>query len=304
MKDVTSIPGKIFTLLSALVEHIISPLVDMLYKSFTREGKIRTLPENVDVIEKILVLRGKLRTAGIDVTEIDEQIRHSSIVIASELNKLLNSDNHESSDSKRSKRLKIDPKLKISISHPKLFAKETQSKILIQIYPSGTSREFLLHEIQSVVGQDAHEHLQDTMLTFGKAVKIKLFCPDISFSEPVCKKLDYTTNRIIFTATPTIDCKPGVHQILLSLLDAETELEYYSISFEIKVTDYVFIRVSRPLLSKSVSFIAGIGSVTMFILTLLEQIDKTVGLTAGTSVGVFALAIYANFHLLFQRVRT
>lgn len=41
----------------------------------------------------------------------------------------------------------------------------------------------------------------------------------------------------------------------------------------------------------------------MFVLTFLEQIDKTVGLTSGTAAGVLAAAVYANFYNLYQRIR-
>jgi hypothetical protein len=46
-----------------------------------------------------------------------------------------------------------------------------------------------------------------------------------------------------------------------------------------------------------------IGSFTMFILALLEQIDITVGLTSCTMAGVLTSIIYSNFHNLYQRIR-
>ena len=69
------------------------------------------------------------------------------------------------------------------------------------------------------------------------------------------------------------------------------------------VVDFAFDHVSRPLLSKTASVFLFIGSFIMFSLTLLEQIDKTIGLTSGTAAAVLSIIIYNNFYALFQRVR-
>ena len=61
--------------------------------------------------------------------------------------------------------------------------------------------------------------------------------------------------------------------------------------------------VSRPLLSKVSTFVLGNGSFTMFILALLEQIDKTVGLTSGTAADVLVVTVYSNSYNLYQQIR-
>jgi hypothetical protein len=71
--------------------------------------------------------------------------------------------------------------------------------------------------------------------------------------------------------------------------------------FTVQVVDFAFDHVSQPLLSRSMSVALGIGSLTMFVLTLLGQIDTTFGLTSGTVAGAIAGGIYLRFFTLFQQ---
>lgn len=72
-----------------LVENLINGTVDYFYRTFTNEGKVVSLPRNVDVLETVLHLRKDLQAAGINTDEMDESIRKSSVIIALRLNNLL-----------------------------------------------------------------------------------------------------------------------------------------------------------------------------------------------------------------------
>jgi hypothetical protein len=149
----------------------------------------------------------------------------------------------------------------------------------------------------------AVEHIQNTELQAEQELTFKLFSPEITFSEPVVKKLSNSNQSINFTAKPKDSCYPGNHQAIFSICDNKTNLEFQSISFTVQITDFVFDHVSRPLFTNGVSIFLGIGSLAMFTLTLLGQIDSTFGLASGTVAGSLASAVYMRFVSLYQRIK-
>ncbi|MBE7536725.1 MAG: serine/threonine protein kinase [Anaerolineales bacterium] len=191
---------------------------------------------------------------------------------------------------------------KISIGHPKLIAKGYESPFVVQLYFEELADNIKM-KIKEIVGENYTERIYDTELKFGQVVKIKLFSPDITFPDPIAKKLDSSINSMVFLGKPLDSCQPREHKVVLSILDNKTGIEYQSETFSVKVVDFAFDHVSRPLLSKVSAVVLGIGSFSMFVLTLLEQIDKTIGFTSGTAVGVLAVVIYTNFYNFYQRIR-
>lgn len=191
---------------------------------------------------------------------------------------------------------------KISVGHPKLISKGYESPFVVQLYFEELTNTVKM-KIKEIVGENYTERVYDTELKLGQIVKIKLFSPDITFPEAIAKKLESSINLMTFLGKPLDTCQPREHKVVLSILDNKTGIEYQSETFSVKVADYAFDHVSRPLLSKVSAVVLGIGSFTMFILALLEQIDKTIGLTSGTAAGVLAMVVYTNFYNLYQRIR-
>jgi hypothetical protein len=72
-----------------LLVSLIQGAIDYFYRSFTREGKIVSLPRKVQAVEDVIELRKKLVAMGINTSAIDDQLSKSTYVIAEELNKLL-----------------------------------------------------------------------------------------------------------------------------------------------------------------------------------------------------------------------
>jgi hypothetical protein len=142
-------------------------------------------------------------------------------------------------------------------------------------------------------GQPIREEKRRSKIKFGKKIIVKISSADLSFSEPVKKIIQDPITKITFIGKPHDDCEPGfLHNIKVSVLDAKTEEEFeYLMLNNVRVVDFAFDHVSRPLLSRVSAVVLGVGSFAMFILTFLEQIDKTVGLTSGTAAGVLALGI-------------
>ena len=192
-------------------------------------------------------------------------------------------------------------KYRISIAHPKLLSKRYSSRFLVQLYLPEMRSKVSRTLAREFGKQEIAELVRDSELETGQRIQIRLSSPDIVFSDPIIKKLDKAVNITNFIAKPTDDCEPGVHQVVLSLSDAETQVEYCSISFTVKVTDFAFDHVSRPFLSKATSAVLGLGSLIMFLLTGLEQVDKTFGLTAGTAAAVLTSTILIRWWSLFQQ---
>ena len=193
---------------------------------------------------------------------------------------------------------------RISIAHPKLLSKRFPSRFLVQIYAPGVRQEVEV-KIDTELGiQKAVEHIHESLLTFNNTVNIKLFSPEIVFSEPVIKKLTSYHNTAEFVGKPKDSCFPGSHHAILSITDERSGVEHQSIAFSLRVTDFAFDHVSRPFLSKTTAAILGIGSFVMFLLTMLEQIDTTFGLVSGTTVGALAGAVYFWFFSQYQKSNT
>jgi hypothetical protein len=63
--------------------------INFLYRNFTHEGKIVSIPRKVEAIESVLNLSKKLDEHGIDTSQMKEHINKSSVAIARDLNSLL-----------------------------------------------------------------------------------------------------------------------------------------------------------------------------------------------------------------------
>lgn len=192
---------------------------------------------------------------------------------------------------------------RMSVAHPKLLAKRYESPFVVSFYFDELDFKVKL-QIEKIIDQNSLEHNYETKVGFGYQVKVKCYSPDIAFPDPISKKLESSINTIVFLAKPTDKCEPGEHKVTVSILDHESGLEHQSEIISVRVADFAFDHISYPLLSRVASIILGLGSFTMFVLTLLEQIDKTIGLTAGTSAGLSAVFIYVVFYAAFQRIKS
>lgn len=76
---------KVIKLMTGLVVNS----VHFLHRNFTREGKIASIPRNVESVESALKLSQELKAAGIETKEMNEHLRKAGIKVAKELNQLL-----------------------------------------------------------------------------------------------------------------------------------------------------------------------------------------------------------------------
>jgi hypothetical protein len=202
-------------------------------------------------------------------------------------------------------------KFKLSIAHPRLLSKQFTSTFVVQLYATEVRhkaakmvRASLVVQPSADMKKEIEEHKYDSNVPIKQTVKIKLFSPEITFSEPVNTKLSDTITSVIFVGRPNDNCRPGLQSVGLSISDAETGIEYQSESFQVQITDYVFDHVSRPLLSTMMTIVVGIGSLAMFLLTFLGQIDTTFGVASGTAGAALVSAIHLRFLSLYQKANT
>jgi hypothetical protein len=73
----------------SLMKKLIESAVDQFHKKFTRDGRIERIPRQVEAIESVLRLRGRLIDDGIDANGMDDRIKKAGILICEKLNALL-----------------------------------------------------------------------------------------------------------------------------------------------------------------------------------------------------------------------
>jgi hypothetical protein len=191
--------------------------------------------------------------------------------------------------------------LKLSVAYPNLLSKRLPSAIKVIIYPlreSGKLENIIKQEVENAT---ITTYSGDTSLVAGNYVVIELSSQDIEFSKPVTKRLSDGINDISFTAKPKDTAFVGENKVKLSVTDKETNHEYVSLIFKIKIVDFVFDHISRPFLSQLASFILGLASVVTYTLTLIGKIDETLGLASGTTAAVIATFVYGRFYVSFIR---
>jgi hypothetical protein len=97
---------------------------------------------------------------------------------------------------------------------------------------------------------------------------------------------------------------PGEHDALVSIIDAGTKDARESIEFKLLVVDYAFDHVSRPLLSTVSSTVLALVSAGSYTLTLLQEIDTALGVTAGTAAASLTAVILGWGLVPFRRTHS
>lgn len=72
-----------------LLSTLIVRAVEYLHRTYTREGKILSIPRKVEAVDSVLKLRDELAQRGVDTSQIDNRLDAAAIIIADGLNELL-----------------------------------------------------------------------------------------------------------------------------------------------------------------------------------------------------------------------
>ena len=73
--------------------------------------------------------------------------------------------------------------LEISLAYPKLLSKRFSSVFLVQIFLPEMRGEVLHTISRQFPGKQPAQRVQDSQLEAGRKVTIKVFCPDVTFSD-------------------------------------------------------------------------------------------------------------------------
>ena len=77
-----------------LMSTLLASAASYIHRNFTKEGKLGTIPKKVEIIDSVLNLETHLQAAGIDTSQMRENIQKSSIKIANDMNQLLSGEDH------------------------------------------------------------------------------------------------------------------------------------------------------------------------------------------------------------------
>lgn len=77
--------SRVITLLTNFMEKSVS----YFHRTYTTEGKIQSIPKNVEAINTLLELSQNFKKSGIDTEVLNKNLEHSAIVISNQLNALL-----------------------------------------------------------------------------------------------------------------------------------------------------------------------------------------------------------------------
>lgn len=181
---------------------------------------------------------------------------------------------------------------KISILHPRRLAKGFSTEVTINLFLPHLRIELdrSIKELQTKNRKLVHT-THGSELVPGKKVLISLSSPHLDCSKEVSKILEDRINKVSFLVMPLDSCRVGKQAVRLAVVDRDTKEEYCSLVFGLRVEDYAFGRVSKPLLSFMGSFVSGTSSVSLFLLTYLQEIDKALGLSVGSAALVAATAL-------------
>jgi hypothetical protein len=192
-----------------------------------------------------------------------------------------------------------DDPFRIVIAHPRSLSKGANSTVLVILHlPSEVKnvRNIIQRDFGEESGRERqHKITRDkTDLTYNTRVFIELYSQDIEFSGRVALELSKPINRAMFLAKPRDGCRVGKNQTKVIVRDIDGEIERYSGIIQMKITDYVFDHVSRPMLSHCISASLTVGSFITFVLTTLGKLDHVLGITTGATALLMGSTLFGK----------
>ena len=189
----------------------------------------------------------------------------------------------------------------VLLSYPKIVCAGISSNFLVQIFlphqqrtAEAEVREVFKDTAPAKVGREAR-------LQLGIKVGIRLSSPAMDFSENVQKVISLEGANTTFQGIPKPSAPPGTHAAVLAISDERGEQELLSIPFDVKIADYAFDHVSRPVAGRLVGGIVGAVSLCVFSLALITRTAQVLG-AAGGGIGLAASAfVFTMMDRLYRR---
>jgi hypothetical protein len=82
---------KIFgeTRVISLITNFLEESAGYIYRTYTREGKIASIPKKIESLNEVINLSSRLKSSGVNTQEMDENLSKAGIIISTHLNTLL-----------------------------------------------------------------------------------------------------------------------------------------------------------------------------------------------------------------------
>jgi hypothetical protein len=185
------------------------------------------------------------------------------------------------------------PSFVLSVARPRSLAKGYASLFLVQLRTTRDDSLILAQIRRAFAGAPADESRILSSAASDNVLEITLQSPDIEFSGPVRKRIRVDGLEVALLGKPRVEAKPGVHPVILTIAEAETELQIDTLHFSVAICDYAFDHISRPLVATTGSLLAGAASCATFALASMGAIDSAFGLASG-SAGLALMAFLAG----------
>lgn len=195
----------------------------------------------------------------------------------------------------------VKENMQASISYPRLLSKgRPGKKFVFHMYPQSCSDE-ARKQIQNIIDTNMEEKHSDARVNIGSTVIVRLCCPAVQFTPlEATIRIENGLNRLIFIGKVTDDACNGDHEAILSITLKDTLITVHSAAFNIRIVDYLFDHVSRPLASGISSALSGCAAITSFALVSIEQIDKVSGYGAGSTLALLAVLFFRFGYVPFR----
>jgi len=197
---------------------------------------------------------------------------------------------------------------RIAIGHPHSLPKGISSRILVILHHPNAfkkTKRILDLDFKSTSKRTAGYKLckDQTDLQEQTRVQIELVSQAIDFSSPVTLELSGSTCCARFVARPREDSLVLNQTIKVLIRETESGGERYSGFIQMKITDYVFDHISRPVFSRCMSAILAVGSLITFFLTNWGKLSHAFGLTTSATAFVLGSGLFGISlrDLVFQK---
>ncbi len=193
---------------------------------------------------------------------------------------------------------------KMTVAYPAKIPKGYSSKFAIILYPEALEQQ-INNTLVSIFGKTLIEKPSFPVVNLkpDMEIEIELSSPDFDFSYQKKIIYRYRITQLLFLGKSKGDLAPGVHEFLITIKEAQTSHEIFSMPLQALVVDYALDSISRPVLSNIVSIITGIASVVSYLLTILQNIDKVTGITAGSTLLLLTALIFGRSHFLYRKLQ-
>ena len=197
----------------------------------------------------------------------------------------------------------------LTAAYPRRLSKGEDSLFIVSIHLDHERQRAIeeakyMVKIEAAKGENVETSSSERIDTFGTVV-VKLSSQDINFDPEngvtVTLQDIKEFKNIPFTAKPKATCDLGNRLVRISVTRKDSEEEILSKAFRVRIDDYAFDHVSRPLLATVMTIFTATASAVSYALGILEQVDTTTGVMAGTAFFVLAGAVGLGNRLVYRK---